>query len=630
MLKTSRAVRGILIATALALPAAALTVLPAWAATQVSTWPDLLAAFNGVSAGQSATIQLNATITAQTGGYLTVNNNSGSGGANITLDLHGHTLNINNSVTANYAPISVGKGASLTINDSSNGSGQLNATAGLSSNAAGIGGYSAGTSSSDAGNIIINGGVIQATGYYGAGIGGYANGGSVTINGGTITANTDSYGAGIGGGYISGAGGLITITGGTVTPTGYYGAGIGGGYNGATGTVVISGGTVNATGNHGAGIGNGYEATSSVTSFGSVTISGGNVNAESQDFGAGIGGGDDNYTGGMPSISISGGTVVALGENGAGIGLGYYSTVPSGATITLSGGAITATGDGGSAGIGASYGSGVPTPPIAFTGCVPSLTANGGPDHNGPGGGAGLGGAVNSSPYNDGGTVSVKGTMTSGSSTSGGNGATGGGSGYEPGLGSTLTFDGTSGYLVTTSSTTGVAGSGAGGTFTMSCVAQVPSSLTLTPGFAVGSLAANAPLTVSGQHLLASSAWTATIQSTPVVFASGITSGSGSFTQAANLPGNVLPGAHIITLAGTNFASGRISQVLYITVDATGHISYLSTSGPQANTGSQSGSGGSSLAETGFNAALGVSAIIVLIAAGGVLLLLARRRNTQH
>ena len=632
MLKTSRAARGILIAAALALPAVALTAIPAWAATvQASTWSALYSDFNNVGPGQSATIQLTGDITnAPSTQYLTVNNNGGSGGANITLDLNGHSLTINTTGAANFAPISVGQGASLTINDTSNGSGHLTVTAatslGAGVEAAGIGGYADGTQSNDAGTIIINGGVINATGGSGAGIGGYGAGGSVTIHGGKVTASSPSSGggAGIGGGENHSTtgltdGGLITITGGEVVATGYNGAGIGGGWSGRTGTVVISGGKVTANAFGGAGIGNGYEPPSTGP-FGSVTISGGDVTAESQGFGAGIGGGDEDYDhGGMPNISISGGTVQATGSSAAGIGVGYQGQVPGG-VITLSGGTITAQGDLGGAGIGGNSGSGVPTPQILFTGCVSSLQATGGTNPSSDGGGAGLGGGANNPPNNAGGAVTVVGTMASGSSTSGGSGASSSSGGLAPGLGSTLTFNGNPAYLVTTSSSNGAAGTGAGGTFTMSCVVPI-SALTLTPGFAVGSLAANAPLTLSGQHLQASSAWTATIQSTPVVFANGITNSSGNFSQAANLPASILPGAHIITLAGTKLSSGQISVVLYITVDATGHISYLSTIDPQA---------GSSLAATGFNAALGVSAIIVLIAAGGVLLLLARRRNTQH
>ena len=122
-----------------------------------------------------------------------------------------------------------------------------------------------------------------------------------------------------------------------------YGAGIGGGYGVACGNIEIQGGTVSATGDKGAaGIGSGDSR-----SCGTITISGGKVTATGGDSGAGIGSGCQGNCG---AIEISGGTVTAKGgDSGAGIGSGGGANC---GTITISGGTITATGGEKGAGIG--------------------------------------------------------------------------------------------------------------------------------------------------------------------------------------------------------------------------------------------------------------------------------------
>lgn len=112
---------------------------------------------------------------------------------------------------------------------------------------------------------------------------------SLTINGGTgqnagiLNATGDYGGAGIGGSY--GDGGSVTISGGTVNATGGgFAAGIGGGMNGNGGTVTINDGTVNATGgSFGAGIGGGKNANGISGKGGDVTIKGGTVTATGGD-----------------------------------------------------------------------------------------------------------------------------------------------------------------------------------------------------------------------------------------------------------------------------------------------------------------------------------------------------------
>ena len=253
---------------------------------------------------------------------------------------------------------------SLTIYAQSKNGGTLNATGTTddSGNAsAGIGGS---TSSVDSGSITIHGGVINATGgasrwYSGAGIGGSTpssgnggNSGTIKIYGGTITAESRGFsvGAGIGGGGSGGtgnggAGTNISIYGGNITAMSYSdnngGAGIGGGSgqtNGGTGNITIGGGTIHSTGGSlGAGIGGGSGGTQSGN--GTVTISGGKVTAVGGNYAAGIGGGGGTksqyltWIGGIGSVTITGGIVDAKGN-----GSGEYAGAPIG-----NGGNTTAT-----------------------------------------------------------------------------------------------------------------------------------------------------------------------------------------------------------------------------------------------------------------------------------------------
>ena len=173
----------------------------------------------------------------------------------------------------------------------------------------------------------------------GAGIGGgYKSGaGTITINGGTVNA-TSTDGAGIGGGYnksndeVTRNGGTVTINGGTVDATSTNGAGIGGGHRGIGGTVIIKGGTVNATSISGAGIGGGRYSQNK-NNYITVTIEGGTVNATSSE-GAGIGGSDQYFS---VTVTINGGTINAASTYGAGIGKGS-NTGYGDLTVTITGG----------------------------------------------------------------------------------------------------------------------------------------------------------------------------------------------------------------------------------------------------------------------------------------------------
>lgn len=236
---------------------------------------------------------------------------------------NGGTLNATGT-TDDSGNASAGIGGSTTVLDSGTitiHGGIINATGGVANNNFGnpnYGGAGIGGSTTSSGN------------------GG--NSGTIEIYGGTITANSGAgnvAGAGIGGGgggngKNGGDGSGITIYGGSITATfrgtGSGGAGIGGGAGnngngGAGNNIQINGGMVHATGGYlGAGIGGGG-GVGKKSGDGTVTISGGTVTAVGGSYAAGIGGGggyqysnqwvSDSTTGGTGSVTITGGIVDA-------------------------------------------------------------------------------------------------------------------------------------------------------------------------------------------------------------------------------------------------------------------------------------------------------------------------------
>ena len=118
------------------------------------------------------------------------------------------------------------------------------------------------------------------------------------------------------------------------------GAGIGCGYGLQCGNIVINNGTVNATGI--AGIGGEW--------CGNITINGGTITASGNGYGAGIGAGACNWSGGCDNITITGGIITATGGF-SGTGIGGCCDGSCG-NITITGGTITATGNGFCPGIG--------------------------------------------------------------------------------------------------------------------------------------------------------------------------------------------------------------------------------------------------------------------------------------
>lgn len=249
----------------------------------------------------------------------------------------------------------------------------------------------------DTSNITITGGCIKAgpvdenleyyTGKYqdmwgeynsGAGIGGavsYGDAKNITITGNAdVTAAGGYYSAGIGGSEYGNATGIMISGNAKVTASGSGsgGAGIGGGDEGMGKDIFITGNAdVTAYGgNQGAGIGGGSSRGGSVTISGNAAVTAVGANG-----GAGIGAGaskwtprDGNYD---TTVDISkNANVTAVGSSSAAaIGTGSYAKGGK-TTITITGGTVTAIG-GTSTTPASAIGGGTPS---SYAGKVPDVT----------------------------------------------------------------------------------------------------------------------------------------------------------------------------------------------------------------------------------------------------------------
>ena len=319
----------------------------------VNSWGGLGGLVEAVSSSGSGNVTLTGPITGTA--QLTIERS-------LTLDLAGHALDI--TTGNNESSIYINSGITLTITDSG-GTGNLNVintVIGLNVSAFHTGINTAGAT------LIINGGTITAQGGFGgAGIGGFPDGGTIIIGGNaSVTASGGSAGAGIGGSNGASTGGTITI-GGNASVTAIGGgpssAGIGGNNGGAGGTITIGGNafvTATGGGTDGAGIGSGNNGASG----GDITITGGTINAIGGTNAAGIGGGGNSAGG---NINITGGTINATGGSAAPGAIGPGNNGTAG-TISVTGGiflvmnstqltsALTAIGNGtGTIRLGASF-----------------------------------------------------------------------------------------------------------------------------------------------------------------------------------------------------------------------------------------------------------------------------------
>ena len=210
---------------------------------------------------------------------------------------------------------------------------------------------------------------IYRSGIYGSGSG------SLTISGGendSLTAQGGSGADGSYGGHGIYSNGSLTISGGTVNATGGDGSNVNGSGISSNGSVTISGGTVTANGGNGGNV-----SGDGIRSDGGVTISGGTVNAAGGD-GSSRNGGSGIYSGNSSSVTISGGTVKTTGGNGSSSGgCGIYNS----GSLIISDGTVNATGGDGKDGYG---GYGISSNDVAISGGT--VNANGGDSKDGYGG----------------------------------------------------------------------------------------------------------------------------------------------------------------------------------------------------------------------------------------------------
>ena len=341
---------------------------------------------NNVTQNNNTTYGDTNTIITGTSDTNTVIINTSKGNVDVTFD----DLNIDAS-SRNKAAVSVTGSGNTTIkldgdNHLTGGNGRsgidsignLTIYGGENDSLTAKGGSGADGSGGDgihSGSLTIYGGTVNANGGN-CGDGNYSDGGSgirissrsLTIYDGKVNAKGGNGGDGNysdGGNGISSSG-SITISGGTVDAAGGNGNFSGGsGIYSVIGDVTISGGTVNATGgNSGGSSRNGGDG---IWSGGGVTISSGStVTANGGDSKDGYGGDGIRSDGG---VTISGNTVNAAGGNGGKVG-GYG--ICSFDRVAISGGTVTANGGDGSSG-----GDGIRSGDIDLSGSL-ELTAKAG------------------------------------------------------------------------------------------------------------------------------------------------------------------------------------------------------------------------------------------------------------
>jgi hypothetical protein len=247
-----------------------------------------------------------------------------------------------------------------------------------------------------------------------------ANGATQVLNLGAFNLNVHSIQMGTGASLtITGTTGTLTADASDLDPNGFYTDARAGIFVPQTSTLVISSGIVHALGGGQGSPGIGSQGHGSFGGPGSISITGGTVVATGQNLGAGIGGAAV-LVAGAGSVSISGGNVTAIGgAKAAGIGGGWVSSLTS---ITISGGTVNATGHDGGAGIGGGQDGAAGA--ISISAGTITATALSGNSV----GGAGIGSGAFSGFSSGAGSIAISGgTITANSAASSGAGI---GSGY--------------------------------------------------------------------------------------------------------------------------------------------------------------------------------------------------------
>lgn len=170
-------------------------------------------------------------------------------------------------------------------------------------------------------------------------------------------------------------------------------------------------------------------------------------------------------------------------------------------------------------------------------------------------------------------------------------------------------------------------------TVTVTREAATAAALALDLGFGTGDVAANAPFTAAGSHLLPGSTATVTVHSTPAVLATGTVSADGTIALGARLPATLEAGAHRLVLEGIAEDGTAATATAWFTVLRDGTIGAVSLTGPVAYVEPATPAAAapaSTLAKTGV-AGDQAALLAALLAGAGALLLLGgafRRRSS--
>ena len=149
-------------------------------------------------------------------------------------------------------------------------------------------------------------------------------------------------------------------------------------------------------------------------------------------------------------------------------------------------------------------------------------------------------------------------------------------------------------------------------------------ALALILGFEVGDSLADASTLVAANGLMADSAWTLTMHSTPRVIGSGNADADGVIVKEVGLPLDTAAGAHELILAGISPEGAVVTAHAWFALDSDGIITAISLDGPVT---APAATTDASLASTGagFVAPGLVIAVLALLLGAGLVLLRRRR-----
>ncbi|CAB4570394.1 unannotated protein [freshwater metagenome] len=138
--------------------------------------------------------------------------------------------------------------------------------------------------------------------------------------------------------------------------------------------------------------------------------------------------------------------------------------------------------------------------------------------------------------------------------------------------------------------------------------------LALSLDLEIGDTVANADVSLGGQGLQPESDWRAEFHSTPVEIANGVASIDGNFYFLAQLPANIEPGQHEVILFGVDPNGMDIQTSTFITVGASGVLTYIG-SVPEGAALPNTGTNGASIALlwTLASASLAIGAFMVVL-----------------